>query len=617
MRKKILVLIAFVLCLLLLATMFVACNKKTDDLNRDDKEEAEARDNALLALSNALLSADSDTWKANMTDAEIAALSDAGDYIVSESWISFFCDVLDMADIRTSKIDALANVVTKAVQDEKDRQEKAKETTTPDDDDLKPTTLFGYIRLVVSQSDFLGSEMASLAYVLLREVIDHADTVYADAYNTCIRISERGDLSGDTRNNINAAKKDIERAKNYLDYQLPETKQQQILTSMENAKSDFQSIFTTMYETLAILSVDVSSLMKNAGSESSSISSLSTQDILNVLSSVKKTIGESNDYFANNQTKVRNVSQILREISDIVDTMAATNKIIGATITVVRYSGTALSILPFAVSFLYHSWDALDEDFINDIKEHVFAVEQPLDENYMIFFARMIKEYRTETGTDMAGSKEYTYDRIDELNEYVDNDKYAALLYMAADAVLNLTSSMRYIPGDDEAKNAYYLSILKPVLLYFELVAFQSKYADYVLDPDNNRDTLVTDANGLVDTIADINNPHAQYVVEKPTATTELDNAWYINFYQASLEAFFYSRDNTKAQINPDLKHYVDETYPYPTDNPVDYIEQIATSDFAITEDDAASTALKALADKVIIVKLLTIIPTILALFGA
>ena len=61
----------------------------------------------------------------------------------------------------------------------------------------------------------------------------------------------------------------------------------------------------------------------------------------------------------------------------------------------------------------------------------------------------------------------------------------------------------------------------------------------------------------------------------------------------------------------------MDETYPYPTDNPVDYIEQIATSDFAITEDDAASTALKALADKVIIVKLLTIIPTILALFGA
>lgn len=617
MRKKSLVLIAFVLCLLLLATMFVACNKKTDDLNRNEQEEAEARSNALLALSNALLSADSDTWKANMTDAEIAALSDAGDYIVSESWISFFCDVLDMADIRTSKISALADVVAKAVKDEKDRQKKAKETTNPDDDNIKPTTLFGYIRLVVSQSDFLGDEMASLAYVLLYEVIDHADTVYADAETTCIRISERGDLHVDTRDNINAAKENIKRAKDYLDYQLPETKQQQILTSMESAKSDFLSIFSTMYETLAILSVDISSLMQNAGTESSSISSLSTQDILNVLSSVKKTIGASNNYFANNQEKVQNVSQILKDISDIVDTMAATNKIIGATITVVRYSGTALSVLPFAVSFLYHSWDALDEDFIDDIKEHVFAVEEPLDENYMIFFARLIKEYRTETGADLAGSKEYTYDRIDELNGYVDNDKYAALIYMATDAILNFTSGKRYIPGDDEAKKAYYMSILKPVTLYIQLVAFQSDYADYVSDPDKNRKALVDTADGLVDIIKDINKTNPDYPVEKPTATTELDNAWYIRFYQASLETFRYSRDNTKEQINPDLKHYVDETYPYPADDPVDYIEQIATSDFAIVDGDAASEALKKLADKVIIVELLTIIPTIIAIFGA
>ena len=480
MRKKCLVLIALVLCLLLLATMFVACNKD-EDLNRDEQKETEDRNAAILALSNALLSADSDTWQANMSDADIAKLTDAGDYIISNNWVVFFCDVINTAEIRTAKIQSLTAVIVEAVKEEKDRKATAEQTETTDDDDIEPKTVMEYIKLVVSKSDLLGSEMSSLAYVLLYKVIDEADIVYRKAETDCIRISERGDLSGDTRDNVNAAKKEILRAKTYLNAQLPETKQQEIVGAMAKSKDDFQSIFSTMYDTLALLSIDISSLM-SGGEGGSSISSLSTQDILNVLSSLKKTIGQSNSYFQNNQESVETVSKILRDISSVVDTMVATNDIIGAAVTVVRYSGSALSILPFGVSFLYHSWDALNEQFIDDVKEHVFGVDKPLYENYMIFFARMIKEYRIETGTDFAGSKEYTYDRIDELDSYVDNDQYAALIYLAVDAVLNLSSSMRYVPGDDEAKNAYYQSILRPVTLFIDLTAFKNEYTDYIKD---------------------------------------------------------------------------------------------------------------------------------------
>lgn len=613
MRKKCLVLIVLVLCLLLLATMFVACNKN-EDLNEDKQKEAENREAAINALSNTLLSADSDTWKADMSDSEIAALSDAGNYIISNTWINFFCDVLIDADIRTTKIEAINRVAEEAIKEEKERRKEASQTPSTDDYDLDAKTIFEYIKLVVSKSDLLGKEMAALAYELLYKVIDEADLVYAEAETICIRILERGDLSSDTRANINAAKKEIERATTYLNTQLPETKQQELIGQMAKAEEDFQSIFTTMYNTLAILSVDISSLT-GGGEGESSMSSLSTQDILNVLASLKKTIAESNNYFKNNQESVADVSEILKNISKVIDTMVATNNIIGTVVSVVRYSGTVLSVLPFAVSFLYYSWDAMDATFVDDIKTHVLSVDQPLSENYMIFFARLIKEYRKETGTDFAASKEYTYDRIDELDSYVDNDQYAALVYLAADAVLNFASQMRYVPGDEDAKQAYYQSIIEPVTLSMGISSLKSKYADYLID-ESKRDQLVEIASTIYNVIESINAEIiTQYTLVKPTATTELNDDWYINYYNAAMAAFFYSRDNTKASINPDLKHYIDETYPYPAESPFDYVNQISTSDFALVEDDPASTNLKTYAENVIIVKLLTVIPTILKLF--
>ena len=335
MRKKFLVFIVLVLCLLLLVTMFVACNKN-EDLNEDKQKETENREAAILALSNTLLSADSDTWKANMSDDEIAALSDAGDYIISNTWINFFCDVILGADIRTSKIEAINRVAAEAIKEEKERRQKASsqaDTTNDISEDAK--TVFEYVKLFVSKSDLLGKEMASLAYELLYKVIDEADLVYAEAETICLRISERGDLSSATRENINAARKEIERATTYLHTQLPETKQQELIGQMAKAEEDFQSIFTTMYNTLAILSVDISSLT-GGGEGGSSMSSLSTQDILNVLSSLKKTIAESNNYFKNNQESVADVSEILKNISKVVDTMVATNNIIGTVVSVVR-----------------------------------------------------------------------------------------------------------------------------------------------------------------------------------------------------------------------------------------------------------------------------------------
>ena len=616
MRKKFLVCIALVLCLLLLVTMFVACNKN-EDLNEDKQKETENREAAILALSNTLLSADSDTWKANMSDDEIAALSDAGDYIISNSWIDFFCDVILDADIRTSKIEAINRVAAEAIKEEKERRQKASsqaDTTNDISEDAK--SVFEYVKLFVSKSDLLGKEMATLAYELLYKVIDEADLVYAEAETICSKISERGDLSPETRENIHAARKEIERATTYLHAQLPETTQQDLIEQMAKAEEDFHSIFTTMYNTLAILSVDISSLT-GGGEGGSSMSSLSTQDILNVLSSLKKTIAESNNYFKNNQESVADVSEILKNISKVIDTMVATNNIIGTVVSVVRYSGTVLSVLPFAVSFLYYSWDAMDATFVDDIKSHVLGVEQPLYENYMIFFARLIKEYRKETGKDFAESKEYTYDRIDELDSYVDNDQYAALIYLAADAVLNLASQMRYVPGDEDAKNAYYQSVIEPVTLSMGVLNLKNKYVDYLVD-ERKRGLLVEVASTIYNAIESINaDIITQYELSKPTATTELNDDWYINYYNAAMAAFFYSRDNTKASINPDLKHYLDETYPYPTESPVDYVNKIATNDFALAEDDQASKDLKMYAEQVTIVKLLTIIPTIIKLFKA
>ena len=346
--------------------------------------------------------------------------------------------------------------------------------------------------------------------------------------------------------------------------------------------------------------------------------------------------------------------------------MVATNKIIGGALGVIRISSTALAIIPFGLSFLLNSWGALDETFINDVKTQFITVDKnkKVDANIMIFLARMIVEYRKNTGATFAESKEYTHGRIDEIDSYVDNDVYAALLYMGIDAFFNVYGVLRYVEADpartvitkenllyyldrdypnhtstiestleairvdftscyniensDEgitdklaslSRNEIYSSVTRPVGLYIALNSFEKVYVEYLLDEDAKKSSLISAGQSLYTCIQDIGVDDPKYIVTNPDDNTNITNAWYINFYNAAMEAFYFSREKTKKYVNPDVKHYVDELY---VTDPEDYLLGLSSAPFATADDQASIDVLSNYAEKLIILKVLSLLPTIL-----
>ena len=75
------------------------------------------------------------------------------------------------------------------------------------------------------------------------------------------------------------------------------------------------------------------------------------------------------------------------------------------------------------------------------------------------------------------------------------------------------------------------------------------------------------------------------------------------------MEAFFFSRTKTKQYVNPDIKNYVNELYVV---DPEDYLLALSNAPFATADDQPSIDVLSNYAEKLIILKVLSLLPTII-----
>ena len=105
LSKAISVLFAVMLTAVTAVALF-ACN------NRNDNDaDAKLRADNVAALKDRLLNAADEKWSGEMDNADVAALKNAGDYVVAAGWADLICDVFEGSALQTGKLTSLKNYV--------------------------------------------------------------------------------------------------------------------------------------------------------------------------------------------------------------------------------------------------------------------------------------------------------------------------------------------------------------------------------------------------------------------------------------------------------------------------------------------------------------------------
>lgn len=105
-RKTLSIMLAALLILVTACTLF-ACNKDKDRAAKD----AMRRTESVAVLKDKILGAMDEHWAGELDTASIAALDNAGDYVVAAGWADLICEVLKNSALQTGKLTALKNAV--------------------------------------------------------------------------------------------------------------------------------------------------------------------------------------------------------------------------------------------------------------------------------------------------------------------------------------------------------------------------------------------------------------------------------------------------------------------------------------------------------------------------
>lgn len=106
--QKIAAALLAVLVLLACAGALFACNKGPSAAERDRQERLQSVADVKQAFLHGLKS----HWQGNFKNEEIAALDDAGEYVVTAGWTQLVCDTLSESDLQTAKLKALATAMS-------------------------------------------------------------------------------------------------------------------------------------------------------------------------------------------------------------------------------------------------------------------------------------------------------------------------------------------------------------------------------------------------------------------------------------------------------------------------------------------------------------------------
>lgn len=330
----------------ILATTLFACVK--DPRPNDDLRRSESA----VGIRSAFISGIDRHWKGEMSDEEVAALDNGGDYVVAIEWTELMCDVLKKSSLQTSKLELISSTLSG------DEGKKLFE-----DFSANATLLMPLLRTVgLTQAD-----AGNMIYDLIYAVVDRSAEVF-DAMAQRLRTVRVYAVSDVALENITTNMSRVSSAKAALVASGEE--KERILSAFVSAKQPLSALVAFAYNmSVGTLTDELLGKLTDGGGALANITdseiAVVMGQLVNNVSSLKASLGDEG---------TDKLDAALKIVIDKFDVDLITSSVYGELVRYAKYGYMAIDALPAFCDVVTEVGNLLrDGDFINVLRRGILA----------------------------------------------------------------------------------------------------------------------------------------------------------------------------------------------------------------------------------------------------
>lgn len=387
--------LAILLVLTLLAGVFCACNRKKD------KEDRAKRDQALDGIASTFLSGADEKWSSDMSEEQICALENAGEYIVTSGWVNFVCDVLDKSNTWTAKLQLLADGLA---------SEDGKKLIAEFSDNAE------LIIPLLKDVGFTSGEISSIAYLLVVELTKNGENTLQDMIDSLDKIKDTLAVSQNasvaTVDNINEYRASTQSMLGVI--KMGADERENILNALDNAQGAFKKLVEFAYD-VSIGSI-TDELFDILLGDEGALGQISEGEITTLVRSMLANVEDLAN--AIGEDDIDNLNKALDLFIKHFDNNQITSSLYAQIVVYAKYAYMVVDVIPSICDVVIASGDVVsDVDFVKDFLEVVKQSDEKTVDDTAISINVTILVARALEG--VMASDEFGYDKIMALVEKV------------------------------------------------------------------------------------------------------------------------------------------------------------------------------------------------------
>lgn len=372
MKKTRSILIISLLIALTLCACLVACN---------DKEDAEKKERAAQSdrIEQIFLGSLNEAWGVNLSNDDVAKISNAGDYVVTQGWTRFVCDVIRDSSMQTAKIRSLADTL------QSDDGKKLLKEFSDNAELLVP---------MLKQIGLTSNDVSSLAYDLIAKLINDGRSTISNIVNRLDNVKDIMVVNGGSAaaiENVAQNRAVLNLAQQSLNATSEEKAQMQ--TALANAKNAMSELVSFAYDTSVNTLTD--ELYSKLFEQDGALSNVSESELSTLVGALLGNVKRLKN--ALTESEIERLNTALNLFITEFDDKKISSQVYSQILIYAKYAYMAVDVIPSLCEIAEASENVLSQkEFISDfLLTAKFDNDKTLDKdtnaiNKMILAARVI-----------------------------------------------------------------------------------------------------------------------------------------------------------------------------------------------------------------------------------
>lgn len=372
MKKTRSILIISLLIALILCACLVACNDKEDE----DKNERAAQSDRIEQI---FLGSLNEAWGVNLSNDDVSKVSNAGDYVVTQGWTRFVCDVIRDSSMQTAKIRSLADTL------QSDDGKKLLKEFSDNAELLVP---------MLKQIGLTSNDVSSLAYDLIAKLINDGRSTISNIVDRLDNVKDIMVANGGSAaavENVAQNRAVLNLAQQSLNATSEEKAQMQ--TALANAKNAMSELVSFAYDTSVNTLTD--ELYSKLFEQEGALSNVSESELSTLVGALLGNVKRLKNALTENEIEKLNTA--LNLFITEFDDKKISSQVYSQILIYAKYAYMAVDVIPSLCEIAEASEDVLSKkEFITDfLLTAKLDNDQTLDKNTnainkMILAARVI-----------------------------------------------------------------------------------------------------------------------------------------------------------------------------------------------------------------------------------